>query len=114
MIRSLSVALMLLFVVATALGQAAPIPGKAFTIGQPLSTGGEGWMSGAAIDGAGNSLVVWDQRSTSGIVVDKIWSKSRVAGSGWAGKAILSGPLGTTYVYLPANELHRKRLRLLE
>ena len=85
-----------LCVAETLLGQTA---GKSFTTGTPISTGGEGWESTVAIDGAGNSIAVWDQRTTSGIVIDKIWTKSHSLSGPWSPKTVLSGALQTTYVF---------------
>ena len=34
-----------------------------------LSTGGQGWEATAAIDGNGNSVALWDERTTQ----DQLW-----------------------------------------
>ena len=41
-----------------------------------LSTGGQGWEAAAAIDGTGNSVALWDERTTQ----DQIWSRSKTSG----------------------------------
>jgi hypothetical protein len=56
----------------------APISTQAGTWTSPvvLSTGGQGWEATAAIDGAGNSIALWDERTTQ----DQIWSRSKASG----------------------------------
>jgi hypothetical protein len=73
-----------------------------WTSGAILSTGGEGWESASAIDAAGNSVAVWDERTTNGLVIDRVWARSRSAAGLWAPHAIVSptaGSLQTTYVF---------------
>jgi hypothetical protein len=60
-----------------------------------LSTGGQGWEASAAIDGSGNSLAVWDERTTQ----DQIWSRSRANGGNWGSVTELSPALQTTSVF---------------
>ena len=62
-----------------------------------LSTGGQGWEATAAIDGNGNSLALWDERTTQ----DQIWSRSKASGSNWGSVTELSPALQTTST-LPA------------
>jgi hypothetical protein len=58
-----------------------------------LSNGGEGWEASAAIDGAGNSVAVWMQRSRTPFIVDEIWSRGHPANGQWGEKSVLSGTL---------------------
>ena len=62
-----------------------------------LSSGGQGWEATAAIDGEGNSLALWDERTTQ----DQIWSRSKTSGGNWGSVTGLSPALQTTSV-LPA------------
>jgi len=67
-----------------------------------LSNGGDGWESSAAIDGAGNSVAIWDERTTKGLVTDRIWGRVRPDSGAWLPHTIISRlnpPLGTTYVF---------------
>jgi hypothetical protein len=65
-----------------------------------ISAGGEGWEAAAAIDGAGNSVAVWLQRTISP-PIDRIWSRSRPANGQWSAPSTLSGALQTVEA-LPA------------
>jgi hypothetical protein len=63
-----------------------------------LSTGGQGWEAAAAIDGNGNSLALWDERTSQ----DHIWSRSKPSAGNWGRVTQVSpGPLGlqTTLVF---------------
>lgn len=53
-----------------------------------LSAGGQGWEATAAIDGSGNSLALWDERTTQ----DQIWSRSEASGGNWGSVSELSRP----------------------
>src|ERR1035438_8561059 len=44
-----------------------------------LSTGGQGWEAAAAIDGNGNSVALWDERTT----LDQLWSSSKPNAGTW-------------------------------
>ena len=54
-----------------------------------LSTGGQGWEAAAAIDGSGNSVALWDERTTQ----DQLWSRSRPSAGNWG--AVTQGLPGT-------------------
>jgi hypothetical protein len=63
-----------------------------------LSTGGQGWEAAAAMDGNGNSLALWDERTSQ----DHIWSRSKPGTGNWGRVTQVSpGPLGlqTTLVF---------------
>ncbi len=62
-----------------------------------LSTGGQGWEAAAAIDGSGNSVALWDERTTQ----DQLWSRSRPSAGNWGAVTKVSPALQTTSV-LPA------------
>src|ERR1035438_1696516 len=62
-----------------------------------LSTGGQGWEAAAAIDGSGNSVALWDERTTQ----DQLWSRSRPSVGSWGAVTKVSPALQTTSV-LPA------------
>ncbi len=73
-----------------------------WTKGVALSSGGEGWEASAGIDAAGNSVAVWVERTTKGLVQDRVWSKTRPNGGTWSAKTVVSRAnpsLQTTYVY---------------
>lgn len=75
---------------------------KTWTQPFALSTGGEGWESTVAIDAAGNTVAVWDQRSTKGFVTDRVWGRTRAATGTWSATTVVSRmnpPLATTYVF---------------
>src|ERR1019366_3192503 len=44
-----------------------------------LSTGGQGWEAAAAMDGNGNSLAIWDERTSE----DHIWSRPKPSAGNW-------------------------------
>ena len=75
----------------------APISAQTGTWTPPvvLSTGGQGWEATAAIDGEGNSLALWDERTTQ----DQIWSRSKASGGNWGSVTELSPALQTTSVF---------------
>jgi len=60
-----------------------------------LSIGGQGWESAAAMDAAGNSIALWDERTTQ----DQLWSRSKPAGGNWGHVAPVSAALQTTLVF---------------
>jgi hypothetical protein len=60
-----------------------------------LSTGGQGWEAAAAIDGNGNSLALWDERTTQ----DQLWSRSKAAGGSWGSVTTVSPALQATSVF---------------
>ena len=64
----------LVCIAVTALMLIAPMSAQtgAWTAPVVLSTGGQGWEAAAAIDGNGNSVALWDERTTQ----DQIWSRS--------------------------------------
>src|ERR1035438_6845575 len=62
-----------------------------------LSTGGQGWEAAAAIDGSGNSVALWDERTT----LDQLWSRSKPSGGSWGSVTEVSPALQTTSA-LPA------------
>ncbi len=77
----------------------APISAQTGAWTQPavLSNGGQGWEAAAAIDGDGNSLALWDERTTQ----DQLWSVSKANGGNWGSVTMVSPALQTTAV-LPA------------
>jgi hypothetical protein len=60
-----------------------------------LSSGGQGWEATAAIDGSGNSVALWDERTTQ----DQLWSNSRPSGGAWGSVVQVSPALNTTSVF---------------
>ncbi len=74
-----------------------PAFGQAATWTTPvvLSAGGQGWEAGAAIDGNGNSVALWDERTT----IDQMWSSSRPSTGNWGSPTEISPPLQTTSVF---------------
>jgi len=60
-----------------------------------LSTGGQGFEAAAAIDGNGNSLALWDERTT----VDQIWSRAEPNRGTFGSVTEVSPPLQTTSVF---------------
>ena len=60
-----------------------------------LSTGGQGWEAAAAIDGTGNSVALWDERTS----LDQLWSRSKTSAGNWGAVAEVSPPLETTSVF---------------
>jgi hypothetical protein len=85
--------------IAVTVALTAPISAQtgAWTSPIVLSTGGQGWEATAAIDGSGNSLAVWDERTTQ----DQLWSRSKASGGNWGSVTEISPALQTTTV-LPA------------
>ena len=59
-----------------------------------LSTGGQGWEAAAAIDGNGNSVALWDERTT----LDQLWSSSKPNAGTWGSATEVSLALQTTSV----------------
>jgi hypothetical protein len=60
-----------------------------------LSTGGQGWEAAAALDGSGNALALWDERTSS----DHLWSRSETPQGVWGSVAQVSRALQTTSVF---------------
>jgi hypothetical protein len=60
-----------------------------------LSTGGQGWEAAAAIDGTGNSVALWDERTS----LDQLWSRSKTSSGNWGAVTEVSPPLETTSVF---------------
>ena len=60
-----------------------------------LSTGGQGWEAAAAIDGNGNSVALWDERTTQ----DQLWSRSKPGAGSWGSVTEVSPALQTTSVF---------------
>ncbi len=60
-----------------------------------LSTGGQGWEAAAAIDGANNSVALWDERTTQ----DQLWSRSKPSAGNWGAVTRVSPALQTTSVF---------------
>ena len=60
-----------------------------------LSTGGQGWEAAAAIDGNGNSVALWDERTTQ----DQLWSRSKPSAGNWGSVTQVSPALQTTSVF---------------
>lgn len=83
--------------IAVAVAVVAPLSAQtgAWTAPVVLSTGGQGWEAAAAIDGDGNSLALWDERTTQ----DQIWSRSRASGGNWGSVTEVSPALQTTSVF---------------
>ena len=74
----------------------------AWTSPVALSTGGQGWEAAAAIDGSGNSVALWDERTTQ----DQLWSRSRPSAGNWGPVTVVSQALQTTSVF-PAVRISR-------
>jgi hypothetical protein len=66
-----------------------------WTSPEALSTGGQGWEAAAAIDGNGNSVALWDERTTQ----DQLWSRSKPSASDWGPVTQVSPALQTTSVF---------------
>jgi hypothetical protein len=81
--------------IAVTVVMAARISAQSWTAPVVLSTGGQGWEAAAAIDGDGNSLAVWDERTTQ----DQLWSRSRAHGANWGSVTQVSPALQTTSVF---------------
>ncbi len=60
-----------------------------------LSTGGQGWEAAAAIDGTGNSVALWAERTT----LDQLWSRSKPSTGNWGAVTEVSPALQTTSVF---------------
>jgi len=60
-----------------------------------LSTGGQGWEAAAAIDADGNSVALWDERTTQ----DQLWSRSKPSAGSWGPVAEFNPALQTVSVY---------------
>ena len=60
-----------------------------------LSTGSQGWEAAAAIVGNGNSVALWDVRTTQ----DQLWSRSRPTTGNWGPVTQVSPALQTTSVF---------------
>lgn len=67
----------------------------AWTSPVALSTGGQGWEAAAAIDGNGNSVALWDERTT----LDQLWSRSKPGAGNWGSVTQVSPALQTTSVF---------------
>lgn len=85
--------------IAISLAMAAQLSAQTGTWTAPvaLSTGGQGWEAAAAIDGSGNSVAVWDERTTQ----DQLWARSKTGAGAWGSVTEESPALQTTSV-LPA------------
>ena len=81
--------------IAVTVVMAARMSAQTWTAPVVLSTGGQGWEAAAAIDGDGNSLAVWDERTTQ----DQLWSRSKVSGGNWSLVMEVSPALETTSVF---------------
>jgi hypothetical protein len=86
-----------LICIAVTVASAAPIVAQtgAWTSPVVLSTGGQGWEAAAAIDGDGNSLALWDERTTQ----DQLWSASKASSGSWGSVSVVSPTLETTSVF---------------
>jgi hypothetical protein len=86
-----------LICIAVTVALIAQISAQAGTWTSPvvLSTGGQGWEATAAIDGNGDSLALWDERTTQ----DQIWSRSKAGSGNWGSVTELSPALQTTSVF---------------
>jgi hypothetical protein len=60
-----------------------------------LSAGGQGWEAAAAIDADGNSVALWDERTTQ----DQLWSRSRPSNGSWGPPAEFAPALQTVSVF---------------
>src|ERR1035438_4423902 len=59
-----------------------------------LSTGGQGREPAGAIDGSGNSVALWDERTT----LDQLWSRSKPSAGNWGSVTEVSPALQTVSV----------------
>jgi hypothetical protein len=75
----------------------APLSAQTGTWTSPvvLSTGGQGWEAAVAMEGRGNSVALWDERTTQ----DQLWSRSRLSASNWGAVTNVSPALQTTLVF---------------
>jgi hypothetical protein len=78
----------------TSLAPAFPQTGT-WSSPEVLSTGGQGWQAAAAIDGAGNSVTIWDEITSQA----QIWSRSKPANGNWGAVAELSPALQANSIY---------------
>ena len=60
-----------------------------------LSTGGQGWEAAVAIDANGNSVSLWDERTTQ----DQLWSRSKPSAGNWGFVTAVSPAFQTTSVF---------------
>src|SRR5215469_16561286 len=81
--------------IAVTVVMAARISAQTWTAPVVLSTGGQGWEAAAAIDGNGNSLALWDERTTQ----DQLRSVSKASGGNWGSVTEVSPALQTTSVF---------------
>jgi hypothetical protein len=82
--------------IAVTVAVAAPLFAQTWTSPVALSTGGQGWEAAAAIDADGNSLAVWDERTTQ----DQLWSRAKARGANWGTATTHVSPaLQTTSVF---------------
>jgi hypothetical protein len=84
------------------LALAAAPAARAWTTAVPLSTGGEGWEASADVDATGRSAAVWLERTTHGLIADRVWTADGALDGSWTAGARLSRrspSLGTTYVF---------------
>lgn len=86
----------LVCIAVTAVMLIAPLSARsgAWTSPVVLSTGGQGWEATAAIDGNGNSVALWDERTTQ----DQLWSRSKPSTGNWGSVTQVSPALQTTSV----------------
>jgi hypothetical protein len=86
-----------LICIAVTVASAAPIIAQTGSWTSPvvLSTGGQGWEAAAAIDGDGNSLTLWDERTAQ----DQLWSRSKASGGSWSSVTTVSPAIYTTSVF---------------
>ena len=96
MMNSMRATVRLICIAVTA-GVAVPVSAQTGVWTPPvvLSTGGQGWEAAAAIDGDGNSLALWDERTTQ----DQLWSVSKASGGNWGSVTEVSPALQTTSVF---------------
>ena len=85
----------LVYIAVTFLAPAAYAQTGAWTLPVALSTGGQGSEAAAAMDGDGNSIALWDERTSQ----DHIWSRSKPSGGAWGRVTQVSPALLTTSVF---------------
>ncbi|HEY6446223.1 MAG TPA: hypothetical protein VIY53_07185 [Acidobacteriaceae bacterium] len=81
--------------IAVGVAMAAQVSAQTWTAPVVLSTGGQGWEAGAAIDGDGNSLAVWEEITTQ----SQLWSRAKANGANWGSVTEVSPALQTTSVF---------------
>ena len=83
--------------VCVAVALIAPLSAQTGTWTSPvvLSAGGQGWEAAAAMDGHGNSVAVWDERTTQ----DQLWSRTKLSTGNWGAVTKVSPALQTTLVF---------------